>query len=125
MTQPGDRDFAGQDRSTSAGRAALQARLAAIVDSSDDGIVSKDLDGIVQSWNEAAAHIFGYTAEEIVGKSILTIIPPGREHEETEILARVRRGERIDHFQTVRRRKDGRLIPVSVTISPGNCLPSR
>jgi len=117
MTQ-GDRDFAGQDRSTPAGRAALQARLAAIIDSSDDGIVSKDLNGIVQSWNEAAERMFGYTAGEIVGKSITTIIPPGREHEETEILARVRRGERIDHFQTVRRHKDGRLIPVSVTISP-------
>jgi PAS domain S-box-containing protein len=117
MTQ-GDRDFAGQDRSTSAGRAALQARLAAIVDSSDDGIVSKDLNGIVQSWNEAAERIFGYTAEEIVGRSITTIIPADRRHEEDEILARLRRGERIDHFQTVRQRKDGRLIPVSVTISP-------
>ena len=113
-----DREFTGQDRSTSAGRAALQARLAAIINSSDDGIVSKDLNGIVQSWNEAAERIFGYTAEEMVGRSITTIIPPDRHHEENEFLARVRRGERIDHFQTVRQRKDGRLIPVSVTISP-------
>src|SRR3954470_9436333 len=117
MTQP-DKDFTSQDRSTSAGRTALQGRLAAIIDSSDDGIVSKDLNGIVQSWNEAAEQIFGYTAEEIVGRSITTIIPADRRHEEVEILARVRRGERIDHFQTVRQRKDGRLIPVSVTISP-------
>jgi PAS domain S-box-containing protein len=113
-----DRDFAGQDRTTTAGRAALQARLAAIIDSSDDGIVSKDLDGVVQSWNDAAERIFGYAAHEIVGRSIRTLIPPDRQHEEDEILARIRRGERIDHFQTVRQRKDGRLIPVSVTISP-------
>jgi PAS domain S-box-containing protein len=114
----GDLEFAGQDRSTAAGRAALQARLAAIIDSSDDGIVSKDLDGVVQSWNDAAERIFGYTADEMVGRSITTIIPPDRQHEEQEILTRVRRGERIDHFQTVRQRKDGRLVPVSVTISP-------
>ena len=113
-----DREFTGQDRSSAAGRAALQARLAAIINSSDDGIVSKDLNGTVQSWNEAAERIFGYTAEEMVGRSITTIIPPDRHHEENEFLARVRRGERIDHFQTVRQHKDGRLIPVSVTISP-------
>src|SRR5688500_6252580 len=117
MTQA-DREFPGQDRSTPAGRAALQARLAAIIDSSDDGIVSKDLNGIVQSWNEAAERIFGYTPEEIVGRSITTIIPADRQHEEREILDRLRRGERIDHFQTIRQRKDGRLIPEPVTISP-------
>src|SRR3954468_8564639 len=99
-------DFTGQDRSTPGGRAALQGRLAAIIESSDDGIVSKDLNGIVQSWNEAAEKIFGYTAQEIVGKSITTIIPPERLHEENEILSRIRRGERIDHFQTVRQHKD-------------------
>src|SRR3954469_16774865 len=99
MTQS-DREFAGQDRSTAGGRAALQARLAAIIDSSDDGIVSKDLNGIVQSWNEAAEQIFGYTAEEMIGRSITTLIPHDRLHEEAEILARLRRGERIDHFQT-------------------------
>jgi PAS domain S-box-containing protein len=113
-----DGEFQGQDRSTPGGRAALQARLAAIIDSSDDGIVSKDLNGVVQSWNDAAEQIFGYTADEIVGRSIRTIIPADRQHEEDEILARIRRGERIEHFRTVRQRKDGRLIPVSVTISP-------
>ena len=92
--------------------------MAAIIDSSDDGIVSKDLNGIVQSWNEAAVRIFGYTADEMVGRSITTITPPDRHHEERDILQRLRRGEQVDHFRTVRRRKDGRLIPVSVTISP-------
>ncbi|MDB5296016.1 MAG: rpfC 5, partial [Phycisphaerales bacterium] len=111
-------EFTGQDRSTISGRAALQARLAAIINSSDDGIVSKDLNGVVQSWNDAAERIFGYRADEIVGRSITILIPPDRQHEEAMILARVRRGERIDHFQTVRQRKDGRLLPVSVTISP-------
>jgi PAS domain S-box-containing protein len=124
MTE-GDRDFARQDRSTETGRAALQARLAAIIDSSDDGIVSKDLNGIVQSWNEAAERIFGYTADEIIGRSITALIPADRQHEEGEILQRVRRGERIDHFQTVRQRKDGRLIPVSVTISPVHDVDGR
>jgi PAS domain S-box-containing protein len=113
-----DREIPGPGRSTPAGRAALQARLAAIIESSDDGIVSKDLDGVVQSWNDAAERIFGYTAEEMVGRSITTIIPPDRRHEEQDFLQRLRRGERIDHFRTVRQRKDGRLIPVSVTISP-------
>src|SRR5688572_27920580 len=97
--------------------AELQARLAAIVESSDDAIVSKTLEGIVTSWNRGAERIFGYTADEIVGKSITTVIPPDRLHEEPQILARLRRGERVDHFETIRRRKDGRLIDVSVTIS--------
>jgi PAS domain S-box-containing protein len=96
----------------------LQARLAAIVASTDDGIISKDLNGIVQSWNEAAERMFGYTAGEMIGRPITTIIPRDRQHEESEILARMRRGERVDHFQTVRRHKGGRLVPVSVTISP-------
>ena len=106
------------DPITPASHAALQARLAAIVASTDDGIVSKDLNGIIQSWNSAAEQIFGYRADEIVGRSITTIIPLDRRHEETEILQRVRRGERVDHFETIRQHKDGRLIPVSVTISP-------
>src|SRR3954469_5725196 len=96
----------------------LQARLAAIVATSDDAIVSKNLDGIVQSWNRAAEHIFGWTAEEIVGRSITLLIPPERISEETEILSRIRSGERVDHFETVRVCKDGRRINVSVTISP-------
>jgi PAS domain S-box-containing protein len=92
--------------------------LAAIVQSSEDAIVSKDLDGRVQSWNKAAERIFGHEAREIVGRSITLIIPPERQHEETEILSRIRRGEVVEHFETVRRRKDGVLIDVSVTVSP-------
>lgn len=113
-----DREPLGQHRATLPGQWALQTRLAAIIDSSDDGIISKDLNGTVQSWNNAAERIFGYTADEIVGRSIMTIIPPDRQQEVAAILERVRGGERIDHFHTVRQRKDGRLIPVSVSISP-------
>jgi PAS domain S-box-containing protein len=94
------------------------ALLAAIVASSDDAIVSKNLDGIIQSWNTGAERIFGYTAQEAIGQHITLIIPLDRRAEEDHILACLRRGERIDHFETVRRRKDGRLIDVSVTISP-------
>src|SRR3954452_23328799 len=96
----------------------LQAQLATIVATSDDAIVSKNLDGIVQSWNRAAERIFGWTAEEIIGRSITLIIPPERINEEADILSRIRRGERVDHFETVRMCKDGRRIDVSVTISP-------
>ena len=92
--------------------------LAAIVDSSDDAIVSKSLDGIITSWNQGAEKIFGYTAQEAIGKPILMIVPPDRRHEEAEILQHLRRGERIDHFQTVRVRKDETLLDISVTISP-------
>src|SRR5688572_73052 len=95
-----------------------QAHLAAIVASSDDAIVSKTLDGVVTSWNEGARRIFGYAAEEIVGRPITVIIPKERLDEEPRILARLRAGERVDHFETVRQTKDGRLIDVSVTISP-------
>src|ERR1700744_309144 len=96
----------------------LQARLAAIVSTSDDAIVSKDLKGIVQSWNASAEGLFGYTAEEMIGSPIATIVPPERGDEEPKILARLARGERVDHFETVRVRKDGAPIDVSVTISP-------
>jgi PAS domain S-box-containing protein len=92
--------------------------LAAIVASSDDAIVSKNLDGIITSWNHSAERIFGYTAKEAVGQSIMLIIPSDRRDEETEILARLRRGERVDHFETVRVRKDGTPVNVSLTISP-------
>ena len=94
------------------------ARLAAIVQSSDDAIISKTLNGVVTSWNAAAERIFGYTAAEMIGESITKLFPPGREEEEPKILARLRRGERVDHFETQRLSKDGRLIDVSVTISP-------
>jgi two-component system CheB/CheR fusion protein len=99
-------------------RLAAQAKLAAIVDSSDDAIVSKSLDGIITSWNPGAQRIFGYTAEEAVGRSINILIPPDRHGEEPMILAKLRAGQRVDHFETVRITKDGRLIDVSVTISP-------
>jgi PAS domain S-box-containing protein len=93
-------------------------RLAAIVDSSNDAIIGKTLDGIVTSWNDGAQRIFGYTAQEIVGKSIALLVPPGHESEEPEILRRLSRGDRIEHFDTVRRRKDGHEIHVSITTSP-------
>jgi PAS domain S-box-containing protein len=96
----------------------LKSRLAAIVESSDDAIVSKTLDGIVTSWNPAATRLFGYQADEIIGKPIMTIIPPELHAEEVEILARLRRGDRIDHYETGRIAKDGSRIEVSLTISP-------
>ena len=94
------------------------ALLAAIVSSSDDAIASKTLEGIVTSWNQGAERLFGWPAEEIIGKSITVLIPEERLSEEKEILARVVRGERIDHFETIRQRKDGRRIDVSLTVSP-------
>jgi PAS domain S-box-containing protein len=90
----------------------------AIVDSSDDAIVSKDLQSIVMSWNQGAERIFGYTAEEMIGQSISKLFPPDRLEEETHIMARLQQGERVDHFETKRQRKDGELIDVSLTISP-------
>jgi PAS domain S-box-containing protein len=93
-------------------------RLISIVESTDDAVVSKDLDGIITSWNRGAERVFGYTAEEVVGKSVTILIPADRMNEEPEILARIRGGEHIDHYDTVRRRKDGTLIDVSLTVSP-------
>ena len=95
-----------------------QARLAAIVESSDDAIVSKDLNGIVKSWNVGAEAIFGYPAEEMIGQPIHKLLPDDRQGEENLILDRLKKGYRIDHYETVRRRKDGRLIDVAVTVSP-------
>jgi PAS domain S-box-containing protein len=95
-----------------------QAYLAAIVESSDDAIIGKTLQGIVTSWNKGAERLFGYTASEIIGLPIITLIPPDRQEEEVEILERLRRGERVDHFETVRVRKDGTPVDVSLTISP-------
>ncbi len=92
--------------------------LAAIVASSDDAIISKNLDGMIRSWNKSAERLFGYTAEEAIGRHITLIIPKERWDEETEILKRLRRGERLEHFQTVRRRKDGSTVDLSLTISP-------
>jgi PAS domain S-box-containing protein len=94
------------------------SRLAAIVDSADDGIISKDLNGIIRTWNHAATRMFGYSAEEAVGQSILMLIPKELHPEEDQILAKLRAGERIEHYETVRRKKNGEMIDVSITISP-------
>jgi PAS domain S-box-containing protein len=92
--------------------------LASIVESSDDAIVSKNLDGVITSWNTGAERVFGYAAEEVIGQPITIVIPQDRQDEERTILTRIRRGERIDHFETVRQRKHGSLIVVSLTVSP-------
>src|SRR5579863_2860888 len=92
--------------------------LAAIVQNSDDAIVAKDLNGIITSWNRSAERIFGYTEQEVLGKPIAIIIPPNLQEEEAQILRRLRAGERIDHFETVRVAKGGRQVLVSLTISP-------
>ena len=99
-------------------RGRASSLLAAIVDSSDDAIISKTLDGVITSWNKSAERLFGYTSEEAVGRHITLIIPEDRRDEEAKILERLRRGERIDHFETLRQRKDGRLLSLSLTISP-------
>src|SRR6476660_1098363 len=93
-------------------------RLAAVVRSSHDAIIAKDLNGTITDWNQSAERIFGYKAKEIISRSILTLIPKDRQDEETEILSKIRRGQSIDNYETVRRCKDGRLIDVSLTISP-------
>ena len=93
-------------------------RLAAIVESSDDAIIGKDLDGIITSWNKGAEMIFGYSADEMVGRSIMPLIPADRREEEEHILEKIGRGESVRHFETVRQAKDGRRIDVSATISP-------
>ena len=92
--------------------------LAAIVSSSDDAILSKDLDGIITSWNAAAERMYGYRAQDIVGQPVLLLFPPDRQEEFTEIMERIRRGERVDHYETLRVCNDGSLLPVSVTVSP-------
>jgi PAS domain S-box-containing protein len=92
--------------------------LAAIVESSDDAIISKDLDGTIISWNRGAERIFGYTPDEVIGRSIRLIVPPDRQGEEDRVLATVRRNEVVDHFETLRIRKDGTIVPISLTVSP-------
>lgn len=96
----------------------LTSRYNAIIESSDDAIISKTLDGIIQSWNPAAQRIFGYTPEEAIGKPVLMLIPRDRANEEASILERIRRGERTHHYETVRRCKDGALVDISLTVSP-------
>ncbi|HEV7519581.1 MAG TPA: PAS domain S-box protein, partial [Candidatus Angelobacter sp.] len=107
------RDISHQKKLEEAAR-----RLAAIVESSDDAIASKDLNGIITSWNRSAEKLFGYSAEEMVGKPVTVIIPPELQHDEHTILSKIRRGERIDHFETIRLHKNGERIEVSLTISP-------
>src|SRR3569833_236416 len=101
------------------------AQKAAIVESSGDAIIGKSLTGVITSWNAAATRLFGYTANEIVGKPVTTLIPAERRHEEPEMLARLSRGERFELFDTVRLRKDGRRIDVSLTSSPGRDADGR
>lgn len=93
-------------------------RLAAIVEFSDDAILSKDLNGIITTLNPGAERLFGYTSEELIGKPVTILIPQDRQDEETEILERIRRGERVEHYETIRRRKDGSLVDISLTVSP-------
>jgi PAS domain S-box-containing protein len=93
-------------------------RLAAIVESSDDAIIGKTLDGIITSWNKGAERIYGYSAEEVIGKPVSLLLPPGRQDELKEILERVRRGEQVEHYESERVRKDGRVISISLTVSP-------
>src|ERR1700686_331985 len=93
-------------------------RLAAIVESSDDAIISKDLNGVIATWNKGAERLFGYLEQEAIGKPITMLIPEQHRDEEAQILERIRSGERIDHFETVRRRKDGSLVSISLTVSP-------
>ncbi len=100
-------------------------RLATIVESSDDAILAKDLNGIIITWNKGAERLFGYTPEEVVGQPILMLIPPDRLDEEPKILSRIRSGERIDHYETIRRRKDGSLVDVSLSVSPIRSLDGR
>src|SRR5262249_39844424 len=92
--------------------------LAAIIESADDAIISKTLDGIITSWNKGAERIFGYTADEVIGKPVTILIPEGHLDEEPAILAQLRAGKRIEHYETIRLRKDGRLIDISLTVSP-------
>lgn len=106
-------DMSDHQRAEHAGR-----RLAAIVESSEDAIVSKNLDGIIATWNKGAERLFGYFAEEVIGRPIMILIPADRQEEEAGILERIRRGERVEHFETVRQRKDGSLVPISLTVSP-------
>jgi PAS domain S-box-containing protein len=103
----------------------LRSRLAAIVESTDDAIVSKDLDGIVQTWNKGAERIFGYTAEEMIGQPVHKLLPEDRRGEENLILDRLRKGQKIDHYETQRKRKDGTLVDVAVTVSPIRSMDGR
>jgi PAS domain S-box-containing protein len=121
MTQRTNLEIAPTPREIEAALRESEQRLrwlASIIESSDDAIVSKNLDGVISSWNSGAERVFGYSASEAIGQAITLVIPQDRQNEEREILTRIRRGERIDHFETVRQRKNGSLIVVSLTVSP-------
>ncbi|TIO79944.1 MAG: PAS domain S-box protein, partial [Mesorhizobium sp.] len=94
------------------------ARLSALVESSDDAIIATDPDGIVTDWNRGAERLYGYPRAEIIGRSLMLLIPPDRQNEDREILARIRDGEHVEHFETVRLRNDGSIVPISLTVSP-------
>ena len=116
--QPAGRVWSFRDVTERDSAEITSRRLAAIVASSDDAIIGKDLNSIITSWNSGAEQMFGYTADEIIGTSIMRLIPPDRQDEELEILSRIRRGERLDHFETIRLAKDWRQLNVSITVSP-------
>jgi PAS domain S-box-containing protein len=120
LSRLGQRMFVGLIRDISERKLSegMRERFAAVVDSSDDAIISKTLEGIITAWNRGAEKIFGYTASEVVGQPMLRLLPPDRLEEESEILACIQRGQSVEHFETVRVRKDGSRIDVSVTISP-------
>ena len=99
-------------------RKRLESLMSAVIDSSDDAIVTKDLNGVITSWNGAAQKMFGYSASEVIGQSIRLIIPPELQAEEDYVLGEIRRGDRIDHYETVRQAKNGRRIDISLTVSP-------
>ena len=121
---PSPKPRAGRDRPPAKRKRRAQRRIrsalhyAAIIESTDDAILSKDLDGVILSWNAGAERLFGYTAAEAIGRPVTLIIPEERQDEEPAILDRIRRGEPIHHYETVRRRKDGSLIDISLTLSP-------
>lgn len=116
--RPGGAVYLARDSDAKAREFRAAKHLAAIVETSDDAIVSKDLNGTIVSWNAAAERMFGYTSAEAIGKSIRILIPDDRQAEEDEVLSRIRRGLRIDHFETIRQRKDGSFFPISLTVSP-------
>jgi PAS domain S-box-containing protein len=120
LDEPSVRAIAANFREVHHQRADEQAsaRLAAIVESSEDAIVGKDLAGNITSWNQAAQRLYGYSAEEVIGKPVALLVPPGRNNEVPDVLRRLQGGERVEHYETVRRRKDGTLVEVAVTISP-------
>src|SRR5262249_43795205 len=107
-----------RDITTSKRLEAAHAQLAAIVESSEDAIISQDLKGDIETWNAAANRIYGYTAREAIGRNIRLLLPPGRVAEEEQILERLTRGDRVEHFETTRLRRDEKLIDVSLTMSP-------